>query len=141
MKNILIALFVVCGFAASAQTTTSRFSGGAGKDNTYRLATFTQTSATEAAGNDTLSYTPKGFRNIYRITMTDSCSFKVASVTNNYCGDEMEIIASGASGKILKLVGSNILSSGTATTSSNARVVIGFVFDGSKWVERFRTAQ
>ena len=141
MKNILIALFVICGFAASAQSTSPRFGTTAGRDNTYRVLTNTYTSVTDAAAADTTSFTPKAYHSIVRVALVDSLTFKIASTSTSYAGDRIEIIASGSSSKFLKFTGSNMLTAGTGTLSTNGRLIVTLIFDGSKWVEAYRTAQ
>ena len=141
MKNILIALFVICGFAASAQSTSPRFGTTAGRDNTYRVLSLAYTSPSEAAGNDTISVTPKNYQTYYRVTTADSVTFKIAATTSSYAGDVIKLIVSGSSGNKVKFIGSNMLTSGTGTLSTNGRLTVELWFDGSKWIEANRTAQ
>lgn len=139
MKNIIIAVIAMFAFNVSfAQSTSPRFGTTAGRDNTYRVLTLGYTSVTETAGNDTLEFRPTKYTNYYRLTMTDSTTFSISSTANSYAGDVIKIIASGTSGDLLKFIGSNLLTAGTATFTTNERAVIELVFDGAKWVEASR---
>jgi hypothetical protein len=142
MKKLLFVLFFAfIGLVSNAQKTTPRFGTVAGDDNTGRVLTYKYINATDAAGADSLYLVPSNWKTIVRIALTDSFSLKNPSVVKSYAGDNILIIASGASGKKLKFVGSNWLSTGTATLSSVGRAVIQLVFDGAKWVEVDRTVQ
>lgn len=139
MKNILFIAFVLFGLNASAQSTSPRFGTTASRDNTFRTLTNKLTSVTETAGNDTLTYTPSAFNSYYKLTMTDSTTFSIAATTSSYFGDQITIVASGTSGDLLKFTGSNLLTAGTATFTTNERAVITLIFDGAKWVEKARS--
>lgn len=142
MKRILfILMFALFGLTSNAQHTSPRFGTVAGDDNTGRVLSYAYKTATDAAGADSLYLVPCNWKTIVRITLTDSFALKNPSVVKSYAGDNIVFIASGASGKKLKFVGGNWLSTGTATLSSVGRAVIQFVFDGSKWVEVDRTVQ
>lgn len=139
MKHIIFAIAaLLITSTAFAQSTSPRFGITIGGDNTYRVLNNDYTSVTEAAGNDTLTFRPTKHTNYYRLTMTDSTTFSISSVANSYAADEIVIIASGTSGDLLKFIGSNLLTAGTATFTTNERAIITLVFDGAKWVEASR---
>ena len=115
MKNILIALFVICGFAASAQSTSPRFGTAKNEDRTYRALYLTKTTLTDATGNDTSSIKPNAFTSYYALAAVDSTSIKIGSTATSYYGDMIRLIVTGTSGKMIKFVGTNILTAGTAT--------------------------
>ena len=142
MKKILfILVFAFTSIISNAQSTSPRFGTTPGNDNTGRVLTYAYKSATDAAGADSLYLIPSAYRTIVRIALTDSFTMKNPSVVRSYAGDNIVIVASGASGKKLKFTGANWLSTGTATLSSVGRAVISFIFDGAKWVEVDRTVQ
>jgi hypothetical protein len=131
-------LFIVA--VSFAQSTTPRFGTGI-KDNTGRTLTYAYVTTTDAAGADSTTLNPNAWQTIVRVALVDSIYYKSPVVTRSYAGDKITIVASGASGKFIKFAGTNFISAGTATLSSGGRAVIGFVFDGAKWVEAYRTVQ
>jgi hypothetical protein len=141
MKNILLIAFIFGSFVASAQSTAPRFGTTASRDNTFRTLSLAKTTLTEVAGNDTISMTPKNFQTYYNVTVLDSATFQIASTAYSYYGDKIDLVVTCTTGDLVKFIGSNLLTAGTATASSNGRVIVGFVFDGAKWVETSRVAQ
>lgn len=145
MKRILFLFALIAGLAAcnpvNAQSTSPRFGTTAGHDQTFRTLKLGYTTLTDAAGADSTTLVPTKFDNVYRVALTDSIYFKSLTVTYSYAGDRMIIIASGSSGNKLKFAGTNWITAGTATLSSSGRAIIGFVFDGAKWVEAYRVVQ
>lgn len=139
MKNILTIICVLVAMAASAQSTSPRWSTAKNGDNTGRIFTNKKVSKSDAAGNDTLTITPSSSYYYVTATVADTVTYGIA-VTEAYFGDKCIIVASGTTKKV-KFYGSNVLSAGTATTSTNGRAVIEFIFDGAKWVEAYRTVQ
>jgi len=134
-------MFAIFGMNANAQHTTPRFGTSAGEDNTGRVLTYKFISATDAAGADSLYVAANAWQTTVRIALTDSFSLKQPGVSKCYAGDNLVVVASGASGKKLKFVGSNWLSAGTATLSSVGRAIVTFIFDRAKWVEASRVVQ
>ena len=132
---------MLVGCAANAQSTSPRFGTTAGDDNTDRVKTNSWVAATDAAGADTVSYNPNKSHAYYRLSLTDSLTFKLSSITRSYAGDEIHIIATGTSGNKLKFTGTNMQTTGTATLSSGACAVIDLVFTGAKWIEQNRVVQ
>jgi hypothetical protein len=141
MKNILTIICVLVAMAASAQSTSPRFGTAKNEDRTYRALYLTKTTLTDAAGNDTLSIKPNAFTAYYALAAVDSTTIKVGSTATSYYGDCIKLVVTGTSGKIVKFIGTNLLTAGTATLSSNGRAVVCLVFDGTKWVEQSRVVQ
>lgn len=141
MKNLILIVALCVSVAAFSQSTSPRFGTLKNQDNTYRVLTLKKAAIVDAAGNDTLSVNPNAFRTYVTCTAVDSFSVKIGSVATSYFGDNLQLIVSGTSGKIVKFVGANLLTAGTATLSTNGRVIVTFVFDGAKWVESARVAQ
>lgn len=142
MKKLISFLFVLFAFVAvNAQSTKPRFGIVAGDDNTGRVLTYAYKTITEVAGADSTALYPNAFHTIVRVALTDSFYFKSPVVTKSFAGDNIVIVASGASGTKLKFAGTNFISAGTATLSSLGRAVIRFIFDGAKWVETGRLVQ
>lgn len=141
MKKFILIFALFCTLSALAQSTSPRFGTLKNQDNTYRVLTLKKAAIVDAAGNDTLSVSPNAFYTYVTATAVDSFSVKIGTAATSYFGDQLQLIVSGTSGKIVKFVGSLILSTGTATLSSNGRAVITFVFDGTKWVESSRAVQ
>lgn len=140
MKKIfLLALFVSFAAIAMAQSTSPRFGTAKNQDNTFRILTNAYTTATDAAGADSTTVNPAAFNSIIRVALTDSLTFRNPVVTRSFAGDQLTIVATGASGNRVKFTGSNWVSAGTATLSSGGSAVITFVFNGSKWAERSRS--
>ena len=63
------------------------------------------------------------------------------NIVSSYAGDNIKIIATGASGTKIKFYGTYWKTTGTATLSTTGRAVIDLVFDGAYWVEANRTVQ
>jgi hypothetical protein len=141
MKNLILIVALCVSVAAFSQSTSPRFGTLKNQDNTYRVLTLKKAAIVDAAGNDTLSVSPNAFRTYVTCTAVDSFSVRVGSVATSYFGDNLQLIVSGTTGKIVKFVGANILANGNATLSTNGRVIVTFVFDGAKWVEAARVAQ
>jgi hypothetical protein len=141
MKKILFILAVFISANTFAQSTAPRWGNGANNDNTGRNVAFKYVTLTETAGTDSVTLNPNANFTFYRVALTDSFYFKSPVVTRSYAGDEITIIASGASGTKLKFAGTNYITAGTATLSSLGRAVLTLVFDGAKWVEKSRVVQ
>ena len=141
MKKILFVLLTFVAFNVNAQSTTPRWGSGAGNDNTFRTMTLNYKSITDAAGADSIALNPSAYSSVVRLALVDSFYFKSPVVTRSFAGDNLTIIASGASGKKVKFAGTNFISAGTATLSTGGRSIISFIFDGAKWVEASRVTQ
>lgn len=141
MKNLIVIIALFIGVSVSAQSTSPRFGTLKNQDNTYRVLTLKKAAIVDAAGNDTVSVSPNAFFSYVTCDAVDSVTVKIGSVANSYFGDNIQLIVSGTSGKKVKFIGSNLLTAGTATLSSNGRAVVTFVFDGAKWVESARVVQ
>lgn len=141
-KIIFILTLVVFAFGANAQSTSPRFGTTTGSDNTGRVLTYKYQTVTDASGADSTTLNPNAWKTIVRVALTDSIYFKSPVVTRSFAGDQLVIVASSsASGKKVKFAGTNFITAGTATTSTNNRAVITLIFDGSKWVESGRIVQ
>jgi len=141
MKNLFLFIALCIGVTAFGQSTSPRFGTLKNQDNTYRVLTLKKSAIVDDAGNDTLSVSPNAYFSYVTCTAVDSFSVKIGSVANSYFGDNIQLIVSGVSGNKVKFVGSNLLTAGTATLSSNGRAVVTLVFDGAKWVESARVVQ
>jgi len=153
MKKIILIALVAFSLNATAQKSplTPRWGSGFGNDNTGRALTWDYNVIVDAAGSDSVSIAPNNYENIYKVALIDSVTIKNIptfrlrgsdTAFRSYVGDKMTIIATSASsGKKLKFSNANIVSVGTATTSTNNRAVVSFIFDGLKWVETNRTVQ
>lgn len=146
MKNFFLSIIAIfaffLSFGVNAQSTSPRYGTSVNNDNTGRAFTYKYTSITDAAGADSVAVVPAYSGNIYRVTLVDSLTFKQPVITKSYAGDEITIVASAASGTPkLKFTGSNWLTAGTATLSTNKRAVITLIFDGAKWIEKSRVVQ
>ena len=135
-------LLIAASFTAvNAQSTLPRWGTGANNDNTGRVLTYAYKSITDAAGADSTQLVNTAYSTTVRVALVDSFYLKSPVVTKSYTSDRLVIIAVGASGTKLKFAGTNFISAGTATLSTNGRAVISFVFDGAKWVEDGRYVQ
>lgn len=144
MKNLFIALFALVSVTATAQSTSPKFGTAAKDDNTGRVLTYGYKAITDAAGADSTTLVLSLYSSVVKVALVDSFCLKSPSVKNCNLGDRLTVIATGASGNKLKFVTASsnwIVSSSSATLSSNGRSVINFVFDGAKWVEEARVTQ
>ncbi|CAB4136040.1 hypothetical protein UFOVP579_12 [uncultured Caudovirales phage] len=140
MKNLIVLLIALVSFTltTTAQSTTPRWGNGVSSDNTGRALNWKYQTVTDATGADSTTLAPSAYQTVVRVAVIDSFYFKSPVVTKSYAGDNLMIVASGASGKKVKFAGTNFISAGTATISTNGRAVICFIFDGAVWVEKSR---
>lgn len=142
MKNFILSIVAIFAFVAvNAQSTSPRTGLGANNDMTGRALTWNYQSITDAAGADSVLLATNAYTHTVRLALVDSFYFKSPNVKKVYAADRLFIIASGASGAKVKFAGTNFISAGTATLSTNGRAVISFIFDGAKWVEESRYVQ
>jgi len=146
MKKFLFALMLVAfsAVSATAQSTSPKFGTTASTDNTYRKLSLGYTSYTDATGFDSVRIAPSRYKTYYRIALTDSFRLGFPTITKCNAGDEIVIIATGASGNKLTFTttaGTTWRTAGTATLSTNASAVLTFVFSGTLWVEKSRVVQ
>lgn len=145
MKKIIFLLFALSfTVALSAQNVLPRFTTATyGRTVGAKLNAYV--AVVDTAGADTSYLYPKAAKTIVNLTVADSIVFKFASVQNSYVGDEVEIIATNASGSshLIKFMTTNATtsSSGNVTLASTLGAVIRFVFNGVKWVEASRAVQ
>jgi hypothetical protein len=142
MKKILFALFILVGFAASAQTTTPRTGTGANNDNTFRALTFKYVAIADAAGADTVKLSLNAYNTQIKVALVDSSAVTFPSVANCYLGDVVKFTVNGTtSGNKLKLVGNNfVATSSSLAVSTGLKAYLEFIFDGYKWVEVSRAS-
>ena len=140
LLSIYVLLFVVI-WGACGQSTSPRFATAKNGDNTGRVINYGYVTVTDTAGADTANISTIYGVTTIRVTAIDSITININSVTSAYAADVINIVASGASGKKIKIIGTNVVTAGTATLSSNLRAVISFIFDGAKWVESSRVVQ
>ena len=139
--SFLIAALLVASSAMS-QSTSPRFATTKNGDNTGRVLTYGYVNLTDAAGADSVVLNPRFYQSYYQIVLLDSFTLKQPTLTSSYAGDHITIICTAASGTpFLKFSGSNWVTTGKATLSTNLRAVIDLIFDGSKWVEQNRVVQ
>lgn len=137
-KIIFVIAFILGAIISNAQSTTPRF-GPPPQDNTGRQLTYKYAALTDAAGADSVTLNPNCFENIYNITLVDSFTLKQPAITGAYYGDIIKLYISAASGTpFLKFTGSNWLTQGKATITTNKVGTITLFFNGSKWVESGR---
>lgn len=142
MKNFILSIIAIFAFVlVNAQSTSPRFGTTPNADNTGRVLTYKYQSIVDASGADSISLYPSAFNTIVRVALTDNYTFKQPNIRNSKAGDVIQIVASGASGTILKFSGSYFQTAGTATLSTGGRAVISLIFDGAKWVEASRVVQ
>ena len=140
---------VACLIAATTfgQYTTPRFGTAKNQDNTARVLTYKFISTADAAGADTVKFSPNAYTTISRpsaaLRVSDSIQYSITSTTTSYVGDKIECqFLAGAGTCKVKFIGSNWKAgSGTTTLSmsSGTRASISFVFDGVYWIEVSRT--
>ena len=141
MKKFLFAVaLILSATLVNAQSTAPRFGTTAGSDNTYRGLNLAYQSVTDASGMDTVTLRTNKYTNFVRVTLTDTITFTPV-VTSCKAGDELVVIASGASGRRVKFIGSGFQSAGSATLSSGGVAVVTFVFTGTIWAEKTRVVQ
>lgn len=131
---------------AFSQSTTPRTGTGANNDNTFRAATFSYATVTDAAGIDTSKYNLNAYQNRIAVNLTDTLAINLTPVTRCYYGDLLTVTVVNSSGAgALKFIGSNVETSDGSSArlyvTSSKRANIRFVFDGSKWVEISRLVQ
>ena len=146
MKKIIFLLFALSfTVALNAQNVLPRFTTATyGRTVGAKLNAYV--AVVDTAGADTSYLYPKAAKTIVKLTVADSIVFKFASVQNSYVGDEVEIIATNASGSshLIKFMTTNsepASTGGRITLASTLGAVIRYVFNGVKWVEASRTVQ
>ena len=146
MKKLLLFISLILIFVgAMAQSTAPRWGTLKNQDNTGRVITYKLLPIVDAVGTDSVIVKPNASQTLITVTLVDSLCLKQPVIAQCALGDKMTIIASAASGTpVIKFSGTNWKVSGTggrAKLSTNLRAVIELVFDGSKWVESYRTVQ
>lgn len=145
MKKIFAILVLsILALGAMAQYTNPRYGEpSAGRDNTGRVMTWHYFTIVDVVGNDSTNLIPFAGFNLYYVALIDSVSFATPNIAQCHRGDELKIIAKGASGKFIKFT-NNTLFVTTATKytlSTNGTLIMQFTFDGSVWNEDYALAQ
>lgn len=143
-KFLVLALAVasVCvnAHTAEAQSTSPRYTATGG--NTGAQLNYNWITKTEATGNDTLKITPNAYHTTVRATLAaDSLGISIKSAANCYAGDQLVIIATGASGTKITFKSTLFKTAGTMTLSSGGVAVMKLVFTGTAWAETSRVVQ
>lgn len=156
MKKLFALLFLVAfTFTVSAQITAPRFGTTKNSDNTGRGLTYAVITTTDvtSATLDTILLAPNAFETLVCMktgtvmtNLTDSVCYKFSSTTGNYkLGDKCTfIISKGTGAGKIKFGGSQyILSTASAAVAlaANKSLIMTFVFNGTKWIERDRVVQ
>jgi len=124
--------------SVNAQSTSPRWGSAKNEDNTGAVLTWKYVVLADAIGADSVILSPNAYNSVYKIALTDSVYFKSPVVKNSYVGDNLILVAGGASGAKIKFSSTLLVTAGTATLSTSGKAIIRFIFDGSKWVESGR---
>ena len=147
---LICLTFAVC-VGLSAQSTTPRFGIGVNQDNTGRTLTYNWVTVTEVAGYDSININPHAWLSNYKVSVTnDSIRFANPVITRSYAGDNVRLIITGTSGKVVSfatygtsnwVVNKTSNTTGEIILSTKGKAVIEFVFDGAKWIESGRSVE
>lgn len=154
MKKLISLLSIAMLFAVTVygQSSTPRTGTSPNQDNTYRVFDYKFVSPNkDAAGLDTITLNPYAYHTqVFFDSLVDSVALSIASTTNSYLGDELEIqVVNSSTGKVIRWAGSTWATSTVTIGSQNGamyltaskRAVIVYHFDGTKWVEVSRMVQ
>jgi len=148
--SIIFAVFLTAISFAQSITPRTGVSPYTATSNTYEnLACHFLTRGADAAGLDTISYTPRAFHTTVRITsVLDSFAIKISSVSSCFVGDELEFhILNSSTGVCVRFAGAlianqNVTNGGLTNTvmylTASKPAYIKFVFNGAVWVEACR---
>jgi len=147
MKKIISLLFLLA-FSVSmyAQSTSPRFGTGV-RDNTGRVLTYKLvTPAADAAGNDTVFFSPNAWETIVRssVNITDSVNYK-PSLKNVQLGDNLIVMVSKGTGSGAIRFPSTLFTCDVAisryTLAANKTAVFVFKFNGTRYHMVSKTIQ
>ena len=139
MKKLISFLIAIIAIVSvNAQSTSPRWGSAKNEDNTGAVLTWKYVALADAIGADSVILSPNAYNSVYKIALTDSVYFKSPVLKNSYVGDNLILVANGASGAKIKFSSTLLVTSGTATLSSGGKAIIKFIFDGAKWVESDR---
>lgn len=147
MKKIISLLFLL-SFSVSmyAQSTSPRFGTGV-RDNTGRVLTYKLvTPAADAAGNDTVFFSPNAWETIVRssVNITDSVNYK-PSLKNVQLGDNLIVMVSKGTGSGAVRFPSTLFTCDVAisryTIAANKTAVFVFKFNGTRYHMVSKTIQ
>lgn len=154
MKNLVLLFLLAFTFTVSAQTS-PRFGTTKNTDNTGRGLTYAVVTTTDvtAATIDTIVLSPNAYETLVCMktgtvmtNLSDSVVYKFSSTTGNYrLGDKVTIMLSKGTGAgNVKFGGSKyILSTAVnyVALAANKSVIMVFVWNGTKWIERSKVVQ
>ena len=148
---LLISLVFAACVSSFAQFTTPRTGVGANQDNTGRVLTYNYVAVTEAVGYDSINIYPHAWLTTYKVSVTnDSIRFGQPKISQSYFGDNLRLIITGTSGKVVSfgtylssiwVVNKTANTTGEIVLSTKGKAIINFVFDGIKWVEVSRSVE
>lgn len=150
MKKIIIFLLAICGLAATAQVTTTRFAATRFGDNTGRALTYAIITTTDAtsATLDTITIAPNAWETIVRpsANLADSVCYKFSSTsTSQRVGDVCTFMISKGTGAGRVKFGGSVFILSTASSAvalaANKSLIMRFRWNGSKWIEESRMVQ
>ena len=147
MKNIISLLFLLAlSVSMYAQSTSPRFGTGV-RDNTGRVLTYKLvTPAADAAGNDTVFFSPNAWETIVRssVNITDSVNYK-PSLKNVQLGDNLIVMVSKGTGagavRFPSTLFTNDSSNNRYTIGANKTAVFVFKFNGTRFHMVSKTIQ
>lgn len=147
MKKIISLLFLLAlSVSMYAQSTSPRFGTGV-RDNTGRVLNYKLvTPAADAAGNDTVYFSPDAWETIVRssVNITDSVNYK-PSLKNAQLGDNLIVMVSKGTGSGAIRFPSTLFTCDVAisryTLAANKTAVFVFKFNGTRYHMVSKTIQ
>jgi len=124
-------------------STSPRFSGAAGKDNTDRLA-FNDYQNPAYAASIALAIKPNATKTTVQITLTGALTLTIgvgSATTAPYVGDEVLILVKSDASIRVVTFSTGFQPAGTLSTVASKTVAASFVFDGTGWQETGRAIQ
>ncbi len=138
---LVLAAFVFTVVKSNAQAARGiRFdSAGNHGDNTFRALNLSYKTLVDQAGPDSAVLVPHTYENIYYVQLLDSFTLKQPVITADSTGDVIKLFITAASGTpFLKFTGSNWITQGKLTLTTNKTGFINLFFDGTYWRETGR---
>lgn len=135
MKNIFLVLLLAAGFTVSAQ----RFGTTKNADNTGRGLTYGYLAPVVSA---TTVIAPLYYNTTYSTpSLTLSPTYSLVSTNAKTADNVTFIVGASAATRTVTLAGKVVTSASTFTVGSGKQATIGFIYDGTNYVEKFRTIQ
>ncbi|MDE3023738.1 MAG: hypothetical protein KGI54_18130 [Pseudomonadota bacterium] len=147
MKKLIFLSALFIGTVCSAQNSSPRWGAGPpSEDNTGRILTYAFTQVTTTA-SQAIAYQrlPNAFENIVQVDTLKHALTDSVNVINAYKGDKLifTFVADTLPAGRVVTFGNHLKSAGTLTVpksaSKSGRAEIAFMFDGTEWVELYRT--